>query len=102
MPDILQIREEIIAMLGIENLSEAMREHALATAGGPIIQSVTLAILERLPKEEQEAFKEAFKRDDSAAVQRIIETHIPDADTFIPEEIRKAAAQFKQIFEGLA
>ena len=93
------VRQEIFGMVGAEGMSPEMQEAVLVAAGSPILQSVMLAILLALPDEEQEKFKTAIDAGDENAVQEIISANIPDSTTFIGNEVRKAAAEFKTLFE---
>ncbi len=95
------LKQEIFTALGAANLPQEMQEEVLAVATGPIIQAVTLAILMKLPVGDvQEKFKAAFDKGDSETVQRIMADNIPDADKFITEEIQKASAEFRTLFES--
>jgi len=98
--DDAKVAEEIFASLGISHLSEEAQQEVIAAAGGPIIQSVTLALITAMPEEEREEFRTALESGDGAAVQQLITTHIPDSTAFIAGEIQKATAEFKQLFEA--
>ncbi len=93
------LKKAIYAELGASDFPEATQQQILASATGPIIQSLTLAILLKLPPEAQEDFKKAFEAGDGDVVEEIITSHIPDSTSFIREEIRKATAEFRAILD---
>lgn len=100
--DEAQVHAEILESLGIAHLSEEEQQEVVAAAGGPILQSVTLALIEAMPEEARGAFRTALEQGDGAQVQQLITTHIPDSTAFIAEAVRAATAEFKQLFQAAA
>jgi len=98
--DEAQVRTEILDSLGIAHLSEEAQQEVVAAAGGPILQSVTLALIEAMPEEAKGEFRMALEAGDGGKVQQLITIHVPDSTAFIAEEVRKAAAEFKQLFQA--
>ena len=94
-----QVRRELFGVLGAEGMPPEAQEQVLLAAGGPIMQSVTLAILQALPPQGQEQFMQAMEQANSELVRAIIVANIPDSTAFIGEEVKKAAAEFRRLFE---
>jgi len=97
--DEAQLRQEIFGALGAEGMPPEVQEEVLMAAGAPIMQSVTLAILQALPPQGQEQFMQAMEKGDGELVRAIIVANIPDSTAFIGEEVKKAAAEFRKLFE---
>ena len=93
------LKREIYKTLGVEKMPPEAQEAVLAAAAGPIMQSVTLAILMALPPQGQEQFKNAMDKGDGELVRAIIIANIPDSTAFIGEEVKKATAEFRRLFE---
>ncbi|GEM_PF-3832436 len=93
------VRQEIFGMVGASDMPPEAQDAVLAAASGPILHSVTLAVLLALPDDVRESFTDAIDKNDGETIQRIIAEHIPDSTTFIGKEVRKAAAEFRKLFE---
>ena len=102
MSDILDqeiLKKEIFEALGVAKMPPESQEEVLAAAAGPVIQSVTLAILEKLSADDKNAFKEASEAGESETIEKLILKNIPDSTAFISAEVKKAVAEFRTLFE---
>jgi hypothetical protein len=91
------IHDTLITELGLEGLQPEQQQEAVAIIGGPVLQSVTLALLEHLPTEAQSSFQEALEEGDAVRIETIISAHIPNSTEFIEYEVQKAIAEFKSL-----
>jgi hypothetical protein len=91
------IRQALIEELGIEGLPPQAQQEAIATAGGPILQSVMLDILEKIPQPNQSTFQAALEAGDQNRIEALINENIPDSDVLIEQSVAKAIAEFKTL-----
>ena len=91
------IHQALIEELGIENLPPEVQQEAIATAGGPILQSVMLDILEKMPQASRADFQAALEAGDQKRIEALITQNIPDSASFIEQSIAKALAEFRAL-----
>lgn len=91
------IRQALLKELDIESLPPQAQQEAIAAVGGPLLQSVILDILEKIPPAQQSAFQQALDAGDQANIEKLIAENIPDAQAFIEQSVAKAVAEFKSL-----
>ncbi len=91
------IHAALIKELGLEGMPKDVQDEAVAVIGGPILQSVTLALLEKLPPQAQTDFQSALEAADAMRIEAVLQAHIPDSSSFIETEVQKAIAEFKSL-----
>ena len=92
-----ELQAALVKELGLGSLPPQMQQEAIAAIGGPVFQSVTLDILEKIPQAQQDDFQKALESGDSVRVESIIAANIPDSSAFIEQSVAKAIAQFKAL-----
>ena len=91
------IRQALVEELEIVSMPKELQDEAIAAAGGPILQSVMIDILEKLPPAQRDAFQKALEAGDQKSIEALITANIPDPATFIGQSVEKAIAEFKSL-----
>ena len=97
LPQADEMRSIMIREFGIGGLPAEKQKEALAMIFEPIIQSVTLGILTKLPVETHEAFAKALENNDSTTIETLITTHIQNPTAVLEGEVHKAIEEFKSL-----
>lgn len=95
-----EMQKTILAELGIESWPQEKQKEVLATLGGPLFESVMVAIFEKIPQEKRPELQAAMESADARRVTAIINEHIPNSAQIIEETVQNAVAQIKKFKEG--
>lgn len=87
------IREQIVAQLGIQNAPKEKQDEVFAKIGEVAFQKLLLAVLDRLGEKEQEAFGDLLERQASPEeVQKFLQEHIADYEEMCGNIVKELMA----------
>lgn len=96
-----KLEESIISLLGIQALPDEQKLALLDKMSNLTQKRVSLRVLEKLDKEEQEVFMASIDKGDEKKVKDILERYDIDVITLAQEEIVKLKDEMKGVVDGL-
>lgn len=96
-----KLEENIISLLGIEALPDEQKLALLDKMSNLAQKRVSLRILERLDKDEQESFSAGVDKGDEKKVKDILDAKNIDVMAIAQEEIGKLKNELKNVVDGL-
>lgn len=94
------IQQALLKELGLEGLPVEAQKEAMAAIAGPVLQSVMLEVLEKIPQDQQADFQKALEAGDALRVEALMAAAIPDSTTFVEQSVAKAIAEFKSLLRA--
>lgn len=95
----------MLTELGMSESPREEKEAFLAALGRNILQRVLLETLKALPKEDHTEFERLFDARDMAAMQKFIDSRIPDFEQFIQteamQEYEATKSRMREIVQGV-
>ncbi len=90
-----ELRDILIAELGIGELPEDAQDEIVSKLGEIILKSVTVAIFEKLPKEERVNFERISASGDNERVQEFLAKNIPNMSALMEAEVKRVLQSFR-------
>jgi len=94
-------RDFAVTALAIESLPPEMQDELITEFGLFVTTEISLAILEKIPTETHESFKTLIEEGKEDEAKALAATHIPDFETFLEEETKKAFVKIKEMRASL-
>lgn len=94
-------RDFAVTALAIESLPPEMQDELITEFGLFVTTEINLAILEKIPTEVQESFKMLIEEGKEDEAKALATAHIPDLETFLTEETKKALTKIQEMRTSL-
>ncbi len=91
-----ELRDILIAELGIGELPLEAQNEIVSKLGEIILKSVTVAIFEKLPQEARAEFEAITDSGDNERVQEFLAKNIPDMPALMEAEVKRVLLSFKE------
>lgn len=82
------ITQSVMGTLGISDMNADQQSHIMADVGDVISNAVMVSILRMIPEERREDFGKALAKNDIETVTKLLNTYIPDVQTYISDIVR--------------
>lgn len=100
MKNFKALRDAALEELNIGDLPFELQQEILVSVGETIFKSVVLALLTRIPKELHGEFTRKMESGDEEEIDIFVHTYVPDFDTFVEAEIKKAVTEYKSFSDS--
>ncbi len=91
-----ELRDILIAELGIGELPIEAQDEIVSKLGEIILKSVTVAIFEKLPAEARAEFDAITTSGDNDKVQEFLAKNIPDMPALMEAEVKRVLQSFRE------
>lgn len=95
-----ELRDILIAELGIGSLPEEAQEEIIGKLGNVILKSLTLAIFDKLPNAARLEFDRISEKGDDQMIQEFLDENIPNLHELMEEEVRKSLQDYAKLEAG--
>ncbi|MFB6181673.1 MAG: DUF5663 domain-containing protein [Candidatus Magasanikbacteria bacterium] len=90
------LEENLVTMLGIENLPDEEKSQILTKATRIAEKRIVLRVLDLLDEEKQEEFGQAVSSQDQEEIQSILQEEVDNFQELAQEEVVKVKQQLKE------
>jgi hypothetical protein len=91
------LNENMIKILGIENLPEEQKADLIAKANELVQTRVLTRVFESLPKDKQEGLSSLIESGDEISITNFINHNCPDFQKWMTEEVLKIKEDLSQL-----
>ena len=95
------LKDVIVEQLGINDLPKEDQDEIVAGISGNVLKSITLAILERVPKDDRPKFDAVKEKGDREEIKKFLQKYVSDLESLVEEETKKCIAEFRSIVASL-
>ncbi len=91
-----ELRDILIAELGIGELPEEAQNEVVAKLGDVILKSLTVTIFEKLPQEARTKFETVSASGNDEDIQFFLNENIPELHTLMETEVRRVLQSYRE------
>ena len=88
-------RDKIVKDLEIQDLPTEAQDEIIVKMGENLIKAVTIAVIDKVPVDQRDAFEAVGKAGDQTKVREFLSPYIPNFDQFMGEVVREEISAFK-------
>jgi hypothetical protein len=96
-----ELNSTLLQDLGLEGFPREVQDEVLGKLGENILRKITMSIMDKIPPAARQEFDSISEAGDSDRMKTFLDTHIPNFDGFVKDEVKKSVDEFKQIAAAL-